>query len=184
MNIRQSKIWIVAAGLGLASATPALAEHEVSDGYQYAYANVVDVQPIVRYVTVESPVRECYTVNRVVKTRRNGGNAAGATLAGAIIGGVIGNQFGSGSGRAAATAAGVVIGSSIASDNARRNTTGARVRQPVKQCDISYETHEEERIDGYRVTYVYRGTEYRTRMQRHPGERIKVRVLVEPVSRG
>jgi len=124
------------------------------------------------------------TVERVVKTRRSSGNAAGATRAGAIIGGVIGSQFGSGSGRAAATAAGGVIGSSIASDNARRSSTTGRVKQPVKQCDISYETHEEERIDGYRVTYVYRGTEYRTRMRRHPGERIKVRVLVEPVSRG
>lgn len=183
MNIRQLRIWVATAGLGLAAAVPAFADHDSSEGYQYAYADVIKVQPIVRIVTVESPVRECYTVDRVVRTRRSGNNAAGATLAGAIIGGVIGNQFGSGSGRAAATAAGVVIGSSIASDNARRGTTGARVRQPVKQCDISYETHEEERIEGYRVTYVYRGTEYRTRMQRDPGDRIKVRVLVEPVSR-
>lgn len=187
MNVRTSLSAITAlVTLGGGIATPAFAEHESYEGYRYAYAEVVDVEPIVRYVTVETPVRECYTVDRVVTTRRRGNNVAGATIAGAIIGGVIGNQFGSGSGRDAATAAGVIIGSSIAAENARAagHRGAGHVRQPVRECDISYESHEEERIDGYRVTYNYRGTEYRTRMKRHPGERIRVRVLVEPVSRG
>lgn len=178
---------LLTGGLALVFALPVAAEHRGSAGYQYAYAEVVDVQPIVRYVTVETPVRECYQVERVVETRRRGrdGNVAGAAIAGGLIGGIIGNQFGSGSGRDAATAAGFIIGSSIAADNARASTrrTAQRIRKPVRQCDITYETHEEERIDGYQVSYVYRGTEYRTRMRRHPGDRIKVRVLVEPVTR-
>ncbi len=176
----------VFGALSLGLALPAMAEHQRSDGYQYDYAKVVRVTPIVRYVTVETPVRECYQVERQVRHRRSGGgNVAGAAIAGGIIGGIIGNQFGSGSGRDAATAAGVIIGSSIGADSARAGTTvSRRARQPSRQCDISYETHEEERIDGYQVTYRFRGVEYRTRMRRDPGDRIKVRVLVEPVSRG
>ncbi len=189
MNIRSPRKWIAVAGaMTLAWALPATADHERDDPYQYDYARVVDVQPIVRVVTVETPVRECYQVDRVVKKRRRdrSSNVAGAAIAGGIIGGVIGNQFGSGSGRDAATAAGFIIGSSIAADSARASSsrTARRVKKPVRQCDISYETHEEERVDGYHVTYVFRGTQYRTRMRSHPGERIKVRVLVEPVSRG
>lgn len=188
MNIRSARIWTISLStLVLAWGLPASAESQYGDASQYAYAKVVDVEPIVRYVTIETPVRECYTVDRVVSTRRRGdGNVAGAAIAGAIIGGVIGNQFGRGSGRDAATAAGVIIGSSIAADNARASTRGStsRVREPVRQCDVSYETREEERVDGYYVTYRYRGAEYRTRMRSHPGERIKVRVLVEPVGRG
>ncbi len=180
-------VMLLGGALSVVWALPVAAEHQGNAGYQYAYAEVVDVRPIVRYVTVETPVRECYQVERAVKTRKRGrdGNVAGAAIAGGLIGGIIGNQFGSGSGRDAATAAGFIIGSSIAADNARASSerSRGRARKSIRQCDISYETHEEERIDGYRVSYVYRGTEYRTRMRSHPGDRIKVRVLVEPVTR-
>ncbi len=175
------------AALGLVWAMPASADHERDAGVRYAYADVVDVQPIVRYVTVETPVRECYQVERKVRQRRRGsdGNVAGAAIMGGILGGLIGNQFGSGSGRDAATAAGFVIGSSIAAENAKDGVrrSGRTIRKQVRQCDTTYQSHEEERIDGYNVTYVFRGNEYRTRMRRDPGDRIKVRVLVEPVSR-
>jgi uncharacterized protein YcfJ len=34
----------------------------------------------------------------------------------------------------------------------------------------------EERIDGYRVTYLFRGREYNTVMSYNPGERVRIRV--------
>jgi len=42
--------------------------------------------------------------------------------------------------------------------------------------DYSRREHDEERIDGYRVTYLYRGREYTTVMSYNPGERIRIRV--------
>ncbi len=183
-----SRASIIAFGaLALGASLPAAAEVRGGDGYQYDYARVLQVEPIVRYVTVETPVRECYQVTRTARYRNpGGGNVAGAAIAGGIIGGIIGNQFGSGSGRDAATAVGVLLGSSIGADSARNSARSGsrRVVQPARQCNISYETHQEERVDGYFVTYLFRGVEYRTRMRHSPGERIKVRVLVEPVSRG
>lgn len=179
--------FVAAAALMLSWTGVAHAEHQRDDAVRYAYANVVDVQPIVRYVTVETPVRECYQVERKVRKRRRGndGNVAGAAIMGGILGGLIGNQFGSGNGRDAATAAGFIIGSSVAAENARDSAgrSSRTVRKQVRQCDVTYESREEERIDGYNVTYVFRGNEYRTRMRRDPGDKIKVRVLVEPVSR-
>ncbi len=47
-------------------------------------------------------------------------------------------------------------------------------------CEIQTEYHNEERIDGYNVTYRYRGRHFTTRMKRDPGRRIRVRVRVEP----
>jgi uncharacterized protein YcfJ len=77
---------------------------------QYDYARVISAEPIVRMVTVNTPVRECwqdteyYTVNRPVP------GSGASTLVGAIVGGVIGHQFGSGRGNDAATIAGTMIG--------------------------------------------------------------------------
>ena len=115
--------WTVTRGLAgvtalatLLVAGTALAEHDqrrhVRQGnYQsYDYARVVDVQPVVRFVTVETPVRECWEETRYREYDHRGHRAhsasAGSSIAGAIIGGVIGHQFGSGRGNDAATIAG------------------------------------------------------------------------------
>lgn len=143
----------------------------------YAYANVIDVQPIVRTVRIEQPRRECWTEEVTRYERRH--NAAGPMIAGGIIGGVLGNQIGKGNGRRAATAAGVLIGSSIGHDKA---PTEVRPRTRVEQhCTVQREFYEEERIDGYRVTYEYGGAAYVTRMRHHPGNQVRVQVSVRPV---
>lgn len=164
----------IAGVLGLIAAPATHAQYD-----QYAWARVTDVQPIVRVVRTELPRRECVTeeVTRMTPER----NATGSTLAGAVIGGVVGNQIGRGNGRRAATAAGVLIGSSIGHSNAvRANTTP---RTSVEQrCNVYSEYHEEERIDGYRVSYEYGGAGYVTRMARDPGDRIRVQVSVRPAA--
>lgn len=149
---------------------------------QYDYAKVISAEPIINYVTVKTPVRECWEETQYYSVDRNAGRHGGGTLLGAIIGGVVGHQFGSGSGNDAATVAGTLIGAAIGNDSSRRRhgVSEERVAYPVERCETRYSSHQEERIDGYRVMYRYHGQKYVTEMPYDPGERIKVRVDIRP----
>jgi len=150
----------------------------------YDYARVVDVQPLMTRVRVSTPQRECWDETRV-DDRGYGGprTSAGGAILGAVIGGVIGHQIGSGRGRDAATAAGAVIGAGIGHKQAERRNAG-NLPPPreytVERCDTRYSDTWEERIDGYRVTYVYNGRRQVTELPYRPGDRIRVRVDVSP----
>lgn len=148
----------------------------------YDYAKVVDVQPLMTRVRVSTPQRECWEETRI-DDRGYGGhrNSAGGALLGAVIGGVIGHQIGSGRGRDAATAAGAVIGAGIGHRQAQRHAGSPPPREyTVQRCDTRYSDHWEERIDGYKVTYVYNGRRQVTELPYKPGDRIRVRVDVSP----
>jgi uncharacterized protein YcfJ len=112
-------------------------------------------------------------------------SGAGAVV-GAIAGGIIGNQVGGGSGRAAATAIGAVTGAVVGD---RVSNQGRQYEQPqyasqypqeqaVRQCRMvdAYQS----RTVGYDVTYDYRGRTYTSMMSRDPGQRVRLRVTVEP----
>ena len=149
----------------------------------FDYARVVSSQPIVNYVTVKTPVRECWEETQYYSEDRHSGNRAGGTLLGAVLGGVIGHQIGSGRGNDAATVAGSLIGAAIGNGSARkrRGEYGAEQHaRPVERCKTSYREHREERVDGYRVTYRYNGQKYVTKMPYDPGQKIRVRVDVRP----
>jgi uncharacterized protein YcfJ len=137
----------------------------------YDYARVVDVDPIVRRVAVDSPQRDCWNEQREVYAQPR---SATPTILGAIIGGVVGHQFGSGHSRNLGTVAGAVLGGSIGHDASARNA-GVETRD-VQRCEVSTQRDWEERVDGYRVTYVYDGREYHTVMPYDPGNRVQVRV--------
>src|SRR5690606_24309991 len=79
----------------LAAGTAAADKHRGPK--DYVHAKVVDVDPIVRYVTVQRPRRECWS--EVIYERGRPATVAGPALAGGLIGGAIGRQFGGGSGR-------------------------------------------------------------------------------------
>ena len=149
----------------------------------YDYARVVQVTPVVRYVTVTTPVKECWEdVEYYARSRPDTGRA-GKTLFGAILGGVIGHQFGSGRGNDAATVAGTLIGAAVANGGDRRpyySTT--EHSRPVTRCETNYRTHQEERIDGYDVVYKYHGRTYATRTPFDPGKKIRIRVDVRPAA--
>ncbi|MGB7214402.1 MAG: hypothetical protein WBE98_05115, partial [Gammaproteobacteria bacterium] len=81
--------------LGMLSAATASA-HGNRGTVDYVYAKVVDVDPIVRRVSVTRPRQECW--DEVVYTQEPRYGVAGHALAGAIVGGAIGRQFGGGSG--------------------------------------------------------------------------------------
>lgn len=186
MNVKNRNVMAAGAALALslAAAAPAQADRYGQHGAVYDFARVVNVEPIVRYVTVTTPVKECWDEQReyVVDDRR--ASSAGSTLFGAILGGVIGHQFGSGRGNDAATAAGAMIGAAIGSDAARQAGRRGYEREtysrPVRRCQTNYTSSQEERIDGYNVTYRYNGQKYRTRMPYDPGDRLRIRVDVRP----
>ncbi len=150
----------------------------------YDYAKVISSQPILRYVTVRTPVRECWQDSEYYTARKHARRTHRSTLAGAIIGGVIGHQFGSGRGRDAATVAGSLLGASIGHDVGHRRSDrydSRRYSRPVNRCETRYREHRESRIDGYEVVYRYKGQTYSTRMPHDPGRRIRVRVDIRPV---
>jgi uncharacterized protein YcfJ len=181
------KLAALASAAMLLGTSAAFAGHDYpagrNDRASYDYAQVISAQPIVNYVTVKTPVRECWEETQYYTVDRYAGNTAGGTLLGAVIGGVIGHQVGSGRGNDAATVAGSLIGAAIGNDAARKRHGQYGVEQhsrPVERCKTSYREHREERINGYRVTYRYHGQKYMTEMPYDPGNKLRVRVDIRP----
>jgi uncharacterized protein YcfJ len=163
--------------------------HAAGNGHTYAYskavydyARVLSVEPVVRYVTVTTPVRQCWDDVEYHSSRQYRPGKVGKTLFGALLGGVIGHQFGSGSGNDAATVAGTLIGAAVANESTRHEPAYDTMRYstPVRRCETSYQSHEEERIDGYDVIYAYHGRKYATTTPHDPGSKIRIRVDVRP----
>lgn len=175
---------LAAAAILTAASSTAFADHDYrvarNSGAVYDYAKVISSQPIVSYVTVKKPVRECWEETQYYTIDHGARHAPGGALVGAIIGGVVGHQFGGGSGNDAATAAGTLIGAAIGSESARKRYGVEQVARPVRRCESRLESRREERIDGYRVTYRYNGQKYRTEMPYDPGRKIRIRVDVRP----
>jgi uncharacterized protein YcfJ len=171
------RLGLAVAALGLAA--PVLAERH---GAQYAYARVIESVPIKRFVTVRTPVRECWQDEQHYEVARPAPGIGISTLFGAAIGGVIGHQFGSGRGNDAATVAGTFIGAAVGNSSARRRAGYETVSysRPVERCSTTVRERREERIDGYRVVYQYRGQKYATQMPYDPGRELRVRVDVRP----
>jgi uncharacterized protein YcfJ len=156
------------------------------DGGVYDYAKVVDVQPLTTRVRVSTPQRECWDEKRTepggYAPGPHGPQVAGSTLLGAAIGAVIGHQIGDGQGRKVATAGGAVIGAAIGHQQGMRRVGEVSAPQPytVQRCETRYHDEYQERIDGYRVTYLYHGRRQVTELPYRPGDRIRVRVDVSP----
>ena len=147
-------------------------------GVDYQWADVVGVEPIYETVRRIEPVEEC----REERVRRPSGSYSSTPpILGAIIGAALGNAVGhKKSNKRVGAVAGAILGGSIGADIGRSNRQGGYRVETV--CDLVEEVHEEERLAGYHVRYQYNGAVYVTRMRNHPGERIRVRVRVSPVS--
>ena len=187
-----AKKFLAVAVLGyLGVASTALADHGHSGGSHgrgHAYghyrsapavvsARVVNVEPMVRYVTVDRPREQCW--NEVVRETVPSLRVAGATAAGTVIGGAIGHQFGSGNDRDALTVIGAVAGGAIAHQRAvARN--GYETRDvSVQRCEVVNDRVTEQVVDGYLVTYRLEGQNYTMRTDRHPGD--WVQIAAQPV---
>ena len=140
-------------------------------------ARVTRVQP--RMEQINRPREECRTEYVQVPVQQQ--RSPAGSIIGGIAGAVLGNQVGDGSGRVAATAAGAIAGSVIGDRASNSNARQGVQEQAVRQCRMvdAYET----RTVGYDVTYDYRGQSYTSTMSYDPGQRLRVRVSVEPVNR-
>jgi uncharacterized protein YcfJ len=140
------------------------------------FGRVVRVQP--RIEQVRTPRQECrtdYVQAQVPQQRSQAG-----TVIGGIAGALLGSQVGGGNGKVAAAAAGAIAGGMIG-DNVDNNgrAYGPQVQeQAVQRCRTVDSV--QERTNGYDVTYDYRGHTYQTVMNRDPGNRVRLRVSVEP----
>lgn len=150
------------------------------ENVRLVYADVLRVDPLYENVRVSEPREECYDQ----EVRRSSGryeNTTTGTIVGALVGGALGNQVGKGDGRKAATVAGAVIGAGVgreidANDNPSRSRRSVETR-----CRVVESGYEERRIVGYDVEYRYRGEVFFSRLGYDPGEKLRVRVSVEPV---
>ncbi len=163
----------------------------------YEYATVVDAEPIVKTVRVTTPREECWEENVVYRGsydhgRNNGGNNAVGTVLGGVVGGAIGNAVGhKKSNKQVGAVVGAVLGATLGSaisQNAHanrrddRNDRDDRDEYGVEEvCRVVNDYHEEERIMGYNVRYRYNNETFSTRMNRDPGDTIKIRLAVSPV---
>ncbi len=147
----------------------------------YDYARVIDVRPIYREIRVSQPVRECW--DEPVYHTHGGHKSASGMLAGGLIGGIIGHQIGKGRGNKVATAVGTLIGAQIGHEAVNGHVKPHRetVVGYEERCKTRHQVSYEEVVDGYDVTYKYRGRSYQVQMPYDPGKRIKMRIQVTPV---
>lgn len=158
-------------------ASNAVAEHGSADNRYSVDAPVVHVEPIYRTVRVEQPRRECWDEETYVE--RPGYRSHTGTILGGIVGGVLGHQIGGHHG-GLATAAGTVLGASVGRDLSGRRRSEGGYYDSRERCEVRHEYTSERRIENYRVTYAYAGREHVTYTDYEPGDRIRVRVAVQP----
>ena len=200
----------VTAVMVLVTAFPVWSAHDESrysdstyDGGRYDYAKVIDVQPVTEIVQVPEKHQVCRQVQ--VQRRVAEYRSPAPVIFGAVVGGIVGNQISRGHGhhnrhryghgkhhgyrhrskhghnRTAATVAGAAIGGVIASEVLYRKYPPKYYSTPTQVCDIQTTWNNEERVIAWDVSWKYRGQVYHSRMDKPPGDRIRVRVDVDPV---
>ncbi|MBC55094.1 MAG: histidine kinase [Gammaproteobacteria bacterium] len=149
---------------------------------QYVYADVLESRPVYQSVTVSAPREQCWQEQVPVRDRHRSDSRTPALIS-AIVGGAIGNAVGNNSSsRKVGTVVGAVLGHSVGRDIVAANSRHEPARyQTVQHCEVVDEYYDEERLMGYQVRYRYNGEDFSVRMDDDPGERIRLRVQVEPV---
>lgn len=154
------------------------------------YAQVTSATPVFRVVETQRPIENCWNERvreeRPVNRRHQATTeerAAGA-LVGSIVGGTIGHAVGRGDdNKRIGTVVGAVLGASIGNELSRTARYTEVSYRNVERCEVRYQASKERVIDGYDVTYRYRGHDYHTHTRKHPGQRIKVELTVRPIER-
>ncbi|MBY0578286.1 MAG: glycine zipper 2TM domain-containing protein [Burkholderiales bacterium] len=148
----------------LALLTALLSATAMAEDYE-GYAKVERVTPQYERVNVSRQV--CENIEADARPREYGGS-----ILGGIAGAIVGNQVGGGNGRVAATAVGAITGAIVGDRIQNSNPGESRRCRNVE--------HGENRLTGYRVSYVYDERSYETIMPNDPGREMRVRVSVNP----
>ena len=151
-------------------------------GGQITEVPVISSYPVYQTVVREVPREQCH-IEQVAR-RHSGHKSATPAIVGTIIGGALGNAVGSKKkNKQVGAVVGGVLGYSIGRDVGRRGAErqGAYGYEDREVCSTIYERVEEERLNGYDVSYAYAGETYKTRMASDPGDTIRVRVQVRPL---
>lgn len=145
-------------------------------------APVTYVEPLVRIVEVSTPKEVCWDQPVYERTRSYRSNTP--VIVGGAIGGLVGAALGDGRrSRRGLAAVGALLGAGAGYQHSVRNAQPASTYVTQQRvCEIQQVTHQEERIDGYRVTYEYRGRSFVTQTATDPGSTIRVRVNVQPLA--
>lgn len=150
---------------------------------RYVDAPVTHVEPIIERVAYTEPEEHCWFEEVDVRPR-GGSQSATTPLIGALIGGAIGNAVGHKKrNKQVGAVVGALIGGSIAADMGRQQSSARvsstrRVRQEV--CEVVSETKYRREVTGYLVTYEFGGESYQTRLDRRPGDTVRLRISVRP----
>ena len=194
-----SKSLIIAGVIGAVSLPAAANKYRDFNNSAFDHAKVVGVEPLYESYQVNDPVEQCWDERVPRQTRHNnrrGEYSRTPEILGGIIGAALGNRFGHGDGRKIATVAGAVLGASVGRDVKRQNRNRHGNRHADKRYDRGYENANYEVVQrcevrdnyttkqqlvGYDVAYKYRGNVFHTQMDQRPGDKIKVKVTVNPV---
>jgi uncharacterized protein YcfJ len=148
-------------------------------GTTYDQARVISAQPMYEIVSVTAPREQCS--EQRVQTGSGGGINPAVPLLAAVAGGVLGSAITNHHNQRAGGVVGAVFGGAVGYDVARRNAQPRYVTYGTQEvCTVVQDTHEEERVNGYRVQYQYLGQTYSTVMRNPPGDTVRVRVDVSP----
>lgn len=156
------------------------------------YAQVTQVNPIYETISLREPYQKCHMEERVVHrqtTRHQNRQSVTPHILGSLIGGAIGNKLGHNkSNKRVGAVAGAILGGSIAGDISYKNRQHNNRHQPnhsyttkERVCHTNHTTRQEQQLNGYDVSYRYKGKRYNTVMANHPGKRIRVAVDVSPI---
>lgn len=200
---------LIATTIAMASSPSLAAKNGATTQRFTEYANVVNVQPVYRQVTLREPTQQCWTEQEQhivgyeqttrYREQRVNRSSAGSAIVGGLIGGVIGNQLGRGHSRGSrtgATVAGAIIGSAIGNETGGHTSRHRRFQESgnsqstpiyetrnVERCKRVVETRTESQLQHYNVTYQYKGRNFVTQMPRDPGNKIELQVSVAPARR-
>ena len=148
----------------------------------YETVAVVSAQPVYQLAQIETPQERCVE-ERILVDRARRQSSGTPIIVSTIIGGAIGNAVGNNkSSKRVGAVLGAVLGNSVGRDIARQSQSpDTRRYQIVERCETVFVSHEEERLLGYDVTYLFNGQQYSVRMAQNPGSQMKVRVDVQPI---
>ncbi|MDQ7073729.1 MAG: hypothetical protein Q9O24_00890 [Gammaproteobacteria bacterium] len=159
--------------------TPFIAEasqkHRHHQQSYTSFARVTHVEPIVRYIEVTRPHKECWDEEDEYDSHENRQPHSTGHRA-PIFNGTLGNR--------------IINPQKEKKSDLRqpktnqqshsRNTKEHRGRHH-QECRVVNRHHREKQIDGYLVHYRYKGENFETRLPYHPGDRMKVRISVTPI---